>query len=88
MLLVESHGILWTISQTRLTLNADASVPLNNEYLTVAGCGVIVEGVSSTQSDVLREVDVQYMTNDECDGNAGLYSGEYVTYEGYIEENM
>lgn len=52
------------------------------------GNGVIVEGVSSTQLDVLRMLDVQYMTNDECDGSAGLYSGEYVTYEGYIKENM
>ena len=61
-----------------ITINADATVPLNDEYLTVAGYGVTVEGVSSTQSGILREADVQYMTNDECDRSAGLYSGEYV----------
>ncbi|EED94018.1 predicted protein, partial [Thalassiosira pseudonana CCMP1335] len=44
----------------------------------VMGWGVTVEGVSSTQSDVLREVDVQYMTNTECDTSNG----------GYIEDNM
>ena len=40
-------------------VNGGAGVPTDDEFLTVMGWGVTVEGVSSTQSDVLREVDVQ-----------------------------
>eukprot|EP00956_Cyclotella_meneghiniana_P014022 scaffold20758_cov74-Cyclotella_meneghiniana.AAC.5 len=72
-----------------ISLNTDnANTPVNDEYLTVMGYGVTVEGIPSTQSNVLREVDVQYMSNTECDASSGYYGGDYVTYEGYIEENM
>lgn len=69
-------------------VNGGAGVPTDDEFLTVMGWGVTVEGVSSTQSDVLREVDVQYMTNTECDTSNGVYEGDFVSYEGYIEDNM
>ena len=72
-----------------ISLNTDnVNTPVNDEYLTVMGYGVTVEGIPSTQSNVLREVDVQYMSNTECDASSGYYGGDYVTYEGYIEENM
>ncbi|KAL7483435.1 hypothetical protein ACHAW6_009081 [Cyclotella cf. meneghiniana] len=71
-----------------VALNTDGDVPQDDEYLTVMGWGVTVEGVSSTQSDILREVQVQSMGNTECDGSSGQYNGEFVTYEGYIEDNM
>lgn len=71
-----------------VALNIDTETPVDDEYLTVMGWGVTVEGVSSTQSDVLREVDVQYMSNAECDASSGSYNGDFVTYDGYIEGNM
>jgi trypsin len=71
-----------------VSINTDSSTPEDDEYLTVMGWGVTVEGVSSTQSNVLREVEVQYMSNTECDSSSGMYDGNYVTYDGYIEGNM
>lgn len=71
-----------------VSINTDSSTPEDDEYLTVMGWGVTVEGVSSTQSNVLREVEVQYMSNTECDSSSGMYDGNFVTYDGYIEGNM
>lgn len=71
-----------------VALNEGVDVPEDDEYLTVMGWGVTVEGVASTQSDVLREVEVQYMSNAECDASSGYYGGDFVTYDGYIEKNM
>ena len=71
-----------------VALNTDESFPVDDEYLTVMGWGVTVEGLESSQSDLLRQVDVQYMTNTECDDSSGDYNGDFVTYDGYIEDNM
>jgi trypsin len=83
--LAKLYGRSW---KRVVTLNTDGDVPQDDEYLTVMGWGVTVEGVSSTQSNVLREVDVQSMGNMECDASSGQYKGSFVTYEGYIEDNM
>lgn len=74
--------------KTVVGLNTAESTPVDDDYLTVMGWGVTVEGVSSSQSDVLREVEVQYMSNEECDASSGNYAGDFVTYGGYIEGNM
>ena len=69
-------------------LNTEDVTPVDDEYLTVMGWGVTVEGLTSTQADALREVEVQYMSNEECDASSGSYEGDFVTYDGYIETNM
>jgi hypothetical protein len=74
--------------------NTDASSPVDNEYLTVMGWGVTVEGVISTQSKILREVDVQYMSNTdtswilEANDRGNFIDGtSYVLFETHDEDN-
>mmetsp|Transcript_12640 Transcript_12640/g.26728 ORF Transcript_12640/g.26728 Transcript_12640/m.26728 type:complete len:757 (+) Transcript_12640:261-2531(+) len=69
-------------------VNAATAIPFDDEFLTVMGWGVTEEGNSQSNSDVLRKVDVQYMTNVECDASSGYFEGDLVSYAGYIDDNM
>jgi hypothetical protein len=77
-----------------VSLNTDASSPVDDKYLTVMGWGVTVEGVISTQSEILREVDVQYMSNTdtswilEANDRGNFIDGTlYVPFGMYDEDN-
>jgi trypsin len=73
-----------------VTLNTQATIPANDDMVTVIGYGIIKQGgtIFNDMSKVLLEADVQYMPNEECVLTNALYNGQTVSYTGYIDDNM
>ena len=68
-------------------LNYDASSPEISAPVTVAGWGLT--GVEeSSVSDVLMTVEVNTISNEECEQSNGLIGGWYASYDGKITDNM
>ena len=80
------YGVASAVQPVRI--NNRRNVPMANTNLTVMGWGITEEGVSSTASDVLRSVNVTSISNDICETSSGVYQGETVSYQGYIQKNM
>ena len=53
-----------TLRRSPVTLNTDATLPADNQWMTVIGYGAVKE--NGAQSKVLREVQVQYKPPDQC----------------------
>ena len=69
-----------------VTLNKDSNTPSLSEEVTVMGWGVTSE--NGDLSDVLLEVDVNVISNNECDAAEGNIDGYYDSYNGQITNNM
>ena len=67
-------------------LNKDSNTPSLSEEVTVMGWGVTSE--NGDLSDVLLEVDVNVISNNECDAAEGNIDGYYDGYNGQITNNM
>ena len=68
-------------------LNSDASSPEISAPVTVAGWGLTGVAESSV-SDVLMTVEVNTISNEECEQSDGLIGGWYASYDGKITDNM
>ena len=69
-------------------INNRRDVPKVNDELIVMGWGVTQEFESSSNSDVLRSVNLTSMSNDDCDNSSGMWNGDIVSYSGYVADNM
>jgi len=69
-------------------INNRRDVPKVNDELIVMGWGVTQEFESSSNSDVLRSVNLTSMSNDDCDNSSGMWNGDVVSYTGYVADNM
>lgn len=79
----------WSKKQT-IAINKDPSIPsLNNEELHVMGWGV-VDTATKEPADKLKDVSVNYMSNDECRSRKGKLDGssQMFTLQGRITSNM
>ena len=68
-------------------LNYDASSPEIRAPVTVAGWGLTGVAESSVL-DVLMTVEVNTISNEECEQSNGLIGGWYASYDGKITDNM
>eukprot|EP00579_Thalassiosira_antarctica_P010214 CAMPEP_0201908604 /NCGR_PEP_ID=MMETSP0903-20130614/669_1 /ASSEMBLY_ACC=CAM_ASM_000552 /TAXON_ID=420261 /ORGANISM="Thalassiosira antarctica, Strain CCMP982" /LENGTH=646 /DNA_ID=CAMNT_0048442989 /DNA_START=76 /DNA_END=2016 /DNA_ORIENTATION=+ len=68
-------------------LNYDASSPEISAPVTVAGWGLTGVAESSV-SDVLMTVEVNTISNEECEQSDGLIGGWPASYDGKITDNM
>ena len=70
-------------------LNCDSSVPAVGQEVTVMGWGDFeVDPAVSSMSDVLMNVNVNVISNEECEASKGDLGGEFMTYENQITDNM
>jgi hypothetical protein len=70
-------------------LNSKKSVPDIGEEVTVMGWGdTNILGDIQDLSDVLMKVDVNVISNQECDDSEGTIDGWYDSYEGQITDQM
>jgi len=70
-------------------LNKDSNVPSIGSSVTVMGWGdTDIRDDVSKLSDVLMNVDVNVISNNECDASEGTVDGYYDTYENQITNNM
>lgn len=78
-----------TSSVTPIHINNRRNVPdVNEEPLEVMGWGVTELGTSLSATDVLQSVEVYSLSNEECEDSEGMYEGDWVSYAGYIVNNM
>lgn len=68
-----------------VVLNSDHSIPTVGEELTVVGWGLTDTSNSNSYPDALREVAVDYITNNAC---ANTESNGQKLYQGYIFDEM
>lgn len=72
-----------------VTLNDDSSTPNVGNRVTVMGWGdTDIRDNVSKLSDVLREVNVNIMSNKDCDASKGNVGGSSDNYNGQISNNM
>ena len=71
----------------QVRLNDNANLPTDGDELVVMGWGVIDPNEASP-SDVLRETNVYYITNQECKSFTGFYQGYFVSYFDSTDESM
>lgn len=70
-------------------LNWDSSVPAVGQEVTVMGWGDFkVDPAVSSISDVLMNVNVNVVSNEECEASEGVVDGYFMTYENQITDNM
>jgi len=70
-------------------LNKDNNYPSVDEEVTVMGWGdTNIQDSVSDLSDVLMHVDVNVISNNECDDSEGYVSGYFDSYNGQITNNM
>jgi len=70
-------------------LNKESNVPSIGSSVTVMGWGdTDIRDDVSKLSDVLMNVDVNVISNNECDASEGTIDGYYDTYENQITNNM
>mmetsp|Transcript_5987 Transcript_5987/g.11530 ORF Transcript_5987/g.11530 Transcript_5987/m.11530 type:complete len:420 (-) Transcript_5987:287-1546(-) len=69
-------------------LNSDESCPPSNSPVTVAGWGRTEANVAWSFSNQLMTVDVNVISNGECEISEGTYGGAYANYVGQITEGM
>ena len=70
-------------------LNKDNNYPSVGEEVTVMGWGdTNIQDSVSDLSDVLMHVDVNVISNNECDDSEGYVSGYFDSYNGQITNNM
>ena len=72
-----------------VTLNSDSSVPDVGDAVTVMGWGdVDIRDDVSELSDVLMNVQVNVISNQECDDSEGTIDGYYDNYNNQITQDM
>jgi hypothetical protein len=75
-----------------VTLNSNPPVPSVGQDVTVMGWGdtdgTFIWDDFSAPSDTLLYIDVDIISNEECDASEGYVDGTYATYSGQITENM
>ena len=73
----------------QIRLNDNANLPTDGDELVVMGWGDIDPNEdSSVISDVLRETNVYYITNEECKSFTGFYQGSFFSYFDSTDESM
>mmetsp|Transcript_8798 Transcript_8798/g.18606 ORF Transcript_8798/g.18606 Transcript_8798/m.18606 type:complete len:421 (+) Transcript_8798:343-1605(+) len=89
MLIFLENPIPNTNSNVQLvTLNSDESYPPYNSPVTVAGWGRTEANVAWSFSNQLMTVDVNVISNGECEMSEGTYDGAYANYVGQITDGM
>lgn len=72
-----------------VTLNDDSSIPEVGRGVTVMGWGdTDIRDIVLKLSDVLREVQVNIVSNSDCDDSSGTIDGDREDYNGKITQNM
>lgn len=69
-------------------VNQDSSVPAVRDTVTVMGWGLTQEGNSNSLANNLMKVDVDMISNSECDDSSGNVGGWEDNYNGQITNNM
>ena len=70
-------------------LNSDSSVPAVGQEVTVMGWGdVVAADAVSELSDVLKSVNVNVISNEQCEVSEGVIDGYYTSYNDQITESM
>ena len=78
-----------TLNVPFIKLNSAGSSPNVGEEVTVMGWGdTTAEDDTSKLSDVLMSVDVNVISNQDCDDSSGSINGWSDNYHGQISENM
>jgi Trypsin len=82
-LLLQLNGTVRGVEPVRI--NADDSLPIPDDPLTVVGWGLTDPEDTAAYPDELREVTVKYVSNDSCEQTTS--NGQRL-YEGYIFDDM
>ena len=78
-----------TANVNLVNINADASRPRPGDPVTVMGWGDTVAADDIQRlSDVLRDVEVNVISNEECEKSKGYAGGWYQDYDGAISSSM
>jgi len=88
-MLVFLDGAVSATNVDLVTLNSDSSVPDVGDAVTVMGWGdVDIRDDVSKLSDVLMNVQVNVISNQECDDSEGTIDGYYDNYNDQITQDM
>lgn len=82
-LLLQLNGTVQSMDP--VTLNSNDNVPYSGDPLTVVGWGLTDPDDSSAYPDILREVQVSYVSNEICEST--ISRGQRL-YQGYIFNDM
>ena len=78
-----------TLDLPFVQLNMDSNSPRIGENVTVVGWGdVNVDLFTFESSDVLMSVDINVVSNEDCNNSSGIILREELSYNGKITENM
>jgi trypsin len=78
-----------TMDVPLVKLNADKNRPSAGESVTVMGWGdITADDFSFEASDVLMSVDINAISNQDCNNSSGIAYGEEYSYNGLITDNM
>lgn len=87
-LLILKNPVDMTDSNVGLVkLNTQSSTPAVNSYVTVVGWGETQASTRGLSKDLL-EVDVQVISNSDCDKSSGSVGGYSDNYNGQIKDSM
>lgn len=78
VMIVKLGGSVDTSVYPTITINTDDTVPSSGDSLTTMGWGQTIAGSSTSMSNVLKEVEVKYVSQTTCRN----------MYGGYLQDNM